>query len=226
MWQKTDQRLDDLVFPVKIEAQALLSPGDIVFHKSLTLRLSSRLPGTVRYRLEPLDYFNPPALPDAASPVYNGPIEITTPTVIYAAVFDAEVIGSASAPSGASGRSAEATCRVYDGSDVDEAVRKHRAAGDGAERPYPDFAAQGLKPVLTFPLGRLTFKPSHEGVYFTSSYLVMEGRIKVPADGDYQFFADGGAEVLVNGQWQPLEQSPEPGRKPPGRPLPKAASCI
>ena len=28
----------------------------------------------------------------------------------------------------------------------------------------------------------------------------MEGRIKVPADGDYQFFADGGAEVLVDGQ--------------------------
>ena len=129
MWQKTDQRLDDLVFPVKIEAQGLLSPGDIVFHKSLTLRLSSRLPGTVRYRLEPLDYFNPPALPDAASPVYNGPIEITTPTVIYAALFDAEGhrIGF-----GTERRYwpivPKLTCRVYDGSDVDEAVRK-RAGG-------------------------------------------------------------------------------------------------
>ena len=91
-------------------------------------------------------------------------------------------------------------CRAYDGPAVDEAVRKRRAEADGGQRPYPDFAALGLKPVLTFPLGRLTFQPSQEGVYFTSTYLVMEGRIKIPADGDYQFFADGGAEVHIDGQ--------------------------
>ncbi len=201
VWAATDRRLDDLVFPVKIEADGLLSPGDIVFQEPLTLRLASRLPGTIRYRLEPLDYFNPPALPDASSPIYKQPIAITGPTVIYAAIFDAEGrrIGY-----GTERRYwpivPKLTCRVYDGPQVDDAVRNKRAAAGGAERPYPDYAALGLKQILTFPLGRLTFQPSHEGVYFTSSYLVMEGRIKIPADGNYHFFADGGAEVLIDGQ--------------------------
>jgi hexosaminidase len=200
-WQATDQRLDDLVFPVKVEAEGLLSPGDIVFHKSLTLRLRSARPGVIRYRMEPLDYFSPPALPDAASPIYQEAITITRPTVIYAALFDHDGrrIGY-----GAERRYwpivPKLVCRVYDGPAVDEAVRKQRAAEVGAKRPYPDFAAQSLPPVLTFPLGRLTFQPSHEGVYFQSSYLVMDGRIKVPADGDYQFFCDGSAEVLIDGQ--------------------------
>ena len=201
VWRATDQRLDDLVFPVKIEAEGLLSPGDIVFHKSLTLRLSSRLPGVIRYRLEPLDYFNPPALPDSSSPIYHESITITGPSVIYAALFDGEGhrIGY-----GTERRYwpivPKLVCRAYDGPDVGEAVRKRRAEADGGQRPYPDFAALGLKPVLTFPLGRLTFQPSQEGVYFASTYLVMEGHIKIPADGDYQFFADGGAEVLIDGQ--------------------------
>ena len=230
IWQAADRRLDDLVFPVKIEAEGLLSPGDIVFHKSLTLRLASRLPGAIRYRLEPLDYFNPPALPDAGSPVYKGPIAITGPTVIYAALFDAE--------GQAIGHGTERrywpivpvlTCRVYDGPKVDEAVRKRRAASDGGERPYPaeflidgHWAALGLKPVLTFPLGRLTFQPSHEGVYFASSYLVMEGRIKVPVDGDYQFFADGGAEVLIDGQSAAVGAVAKTRKKAAGQAIPES----
>jgi hexosaminidase len=200
-WRATDERLDDLVFPVKIEAQGLLSSGDIVFQGALTLSLRSPRPGVIRYRLEPLNDFAPPALPDASSPVYSGPITITKPTVIYAALFDqaGRRIGY-----GTERRYfpivPKVLCRVYDGPEIDEAVRKQRSAASGGAKTPPDFAALGLKLVLEFPLGRLTFHPSHEGVYFQSSYLMMEGRIKAPADGAYHFWADGNADVLLDGQ--------------------------
>jgi len=222
-WQAADASLDDLVFPVKIEADGLLSPDDIVFHQSLTLRLRSTRTGTIRYRMEDLDYFNPPALPDAGSPVYQEPLVLTKPTVIYAALFDQDGhrIGH-----GTERRYFPITpmliCRAYDDPAIREAADRLLTADDGTRRLYPDYAALGLKPSLTFPLGRLTFQPSHEGVYFTSTYLVMEGRISIPAAGAYQFWADGNAEILVDGK--PVARGAPPQTKKKG-PVAAAATA-
>lgn len=213
IWSCADQRLDDLVFPVKIEAEGLLDPGDIVFHQAMTVRLSSKLPGTIRYRVEKLDYFKPPALPTKDSPAYTGPIMLTEPAFLYAALFDEK-----------DNRIAWGTerhywpinpvvrCTAYARGDVEEAMRKRpepAAAGkpdpaaailDGVQRQAAP-AALGLQPTATFPLGRLTFNPSHRDVYCHSSLLILDGQLKIAAGGEYRFQSMvKEAEILVDGK--------------------------
>ncbi|MEX0776935.1 MAG: family 20 glycosylhydrolase [Phycisphaeraceae bacterium] len=201
MWAATDRRLDDLVFPVKVEEQGLLSPGkDLVFHEKMTIKLSAAQPGKIRYRIEPLDYFNPPALPDAASPVYSGPLQITAATVIYARLFDErnQPVGY-----GTERRyhpiTPKVTCRAWSVLSLAPGARgegwtpaaPHDALAKAAATPLPatldEVAKLGVPAQYTFPLGRLTFQPSYEGVHMWGWLLVMQGRIRIPADGDYKF---------------------------------------
>ena len=201
-WNRADARLDDLVFPVKIEPEGLLSPGkDIVFYKSMSVKLSSPHRGTIRYQVKPLDYWNPPTPPTAVSPVYTSPIIITEPSSIYAQLFDdtGKSIGYG-------------TERHYypiepklmcDAYPVIEIVKVKPGSGSNAPLPSDSssLAKLNLKPAFTFPLGRLTFQPSYEGVYQLGWYYVMKGTLQIPETGDYEFRAYGNqSSIAVDGR--------------------------
>ncbi len=219
-WSATDRRLDDLMFPVKVQEQGLLSPGrDLVFHEQMTVTLRSARPGTIRYRLEPLDYWNPPSLPDGDSPVYAGPIQLTEPTVIYARLFDErdQPVGY-----GTERRyypiTPKVMCSAWPVSSLQPAEEAaageanvwkpalpHNALAGGAGGALPttpeELAKLKVAPHHTFPMGRLSFHPSYEGVHLWGWFLLLEGRIRIPAEGEYRFRAFGDtATVLVDGQ--------------------------
>ncbi len=202
-WRTVDARLDDLLFPVKLDAEGLLDPEDIVFEKSLTIRLKTSLPGTIRYRLEPANDFLPPALPTNDSPAYSGPITITEPRTIYAALFDAE---GRRVGHGTERRFwpivPKVECRVYDTDKIASAWNdgQPQAALRPKDITYAEFAKLKLEPDATCLLDRFTFHPSRRGVYLNRSYLVQEGSIRIPADGDYVISTEANAEVFLDGK--------------------------
>lgn len=231
-WKATDARLDDLVFPVKVQEQGLLSPGkDIVFTGQMTVTLSSPRKGTIRYHMEKLDFMNPPPLPTKASPVYSGPITITSPTVIYAALFDAagNRIGY-----GTERRywpiTPVATCTAYNGVDIAKKLDQFvpnlaqpSATSQkkvGLPNTLEELEKVGVEPAYrNFPMGRLTYHPSYEGVYQNGWLLVFEGTIKVPADGEYVFwlapiqsnlYIDGRSVATVAGEGKNAARTGEP----------------
>lgn len=198
-WAPNNAKLDDLLFPVKATEEGLLSPGkDLVFAGQMKVSLGSARKGTIRYHREKLDYWNPPPLPTAASPAYEGPITLTEPTVIYAALFDeaGQRIGH-----GTERRywpiTPKITCHAFDGAEI---RRKLDATGPNPAQPHPPANQQtalpvtlealellGLKPAHSFPLARLTFHPSFEGIYQWDWLLVMEGKFLIAKPGGHEF---------------------------------------
>ena len=195
VWANTNRRLDDLVFPVKAQPQGLLSDQDWTFYQAMQVKLSSSRAGTIRYRQEPLDFWRPPALPTAESPVYAGPITITGPTVIYAALFDdaGQRIGH-----GTEVRywpiEPKILCTIYDCGKLKDGIDPEAVKKD----PFPNPA--NYVPVGTVPLGWLTHTPSYRGMFMKGHFTTQQGRIRVPADGDYQFFPRGPAVLFLDGK--------------------------
>ena len=78
---KTDQALENFVQPVSIRAEGLCDPVNRQFLSSATLTLSALQPtGTLRYTLHGLK-------PSSSSPVYGGPLRITSNTLVQAGWF-------------------------------------------------------------------------------------------------------------------------------------------
>ena len=83
--ESTDRLLDSLVHRFSVRAEGTLSPGDHRFDRevALTVSLSPAVSGTIRYTLNGKE-------PATNSPVFTGPIRLTTTTAFKARLFDPE----------------------------------------------------------------------------------------------------------------------------------------
>ena len=132
--------------------------------------------------------------------------------MVYAALFDDEgqIIGH-----GTERRyvpiTPVLTCSAYEGVAIkkkqDQAVPNLAQPSAATQKKLDlpatleDLARTGVEPMYKFPMGRFSYQPSYEGVYFQGWLLLNEGTIHVPADGEYEFgLAPVQSALYIDGQ--------------------------
>jgi len=78
----TDAILEKLIYSVHFKCDGLSNVEDRLFDKSMTLTMTSEVPGTIRYTIDG-------KIPTAESPAYTGPLTIDKTTSVRAVLFDA-----------------------------------------------------------------------------------------------------------------------------------------
>ena len=82
----TDRIIERIILPVTMEVQGLIDPNDVTFERTITVKLRSSAPGTIRYTLsKPWEEF-----PTAESPAYEKPITLDDTMTVSAQLFDSE----------------------------------------------------------------------------------------------------------------------------------------
>jgi hexosaminidase len=82
----TDEVVRKIILPITFEVQGLIDEKDFCFEKSLTVKMRSSVPGTIRYTLKKeWEHF-----PVAESDSYDGPITLDDTMTVSARLYDAD----------------------------------------------------------------------------------------------------------------------------------------
>lgn len=200
-FKEVDRSVGKILFPVAIEAAGLIEPNDVRFTDKLTVKLTTTLPGTIRYTLsKPWETF-----PTAKSDAFSAPIVLDDTMTVSARLYDA-----AGKPVG--GFTQERYSKIVVG-------YKYRLMGPtpgGSWKQMPDFSK--LTELRTGVMGLMTTDRTEQinrsmwaglpafghievripGLW-NARTLELSGKLRIPADGDYQFkvrTATGQAELI------------------------------
>ena len=185
-----DRAVEKILYPVRLEVAGLIAPDDVLFTNTLTVKLTSDLPGTIHYTLsKPWE-----VLPTAESNAYAGPITLDDNMTVSARLFDA-----AGKPIG--GIKQVRYSKVVPG-------YKYRLVGPspitGVWKEMPDFSKltelrTGILGLMTRDraeqINRATFAPLSPFANIevripgvdAARTLELNGRFRVPGDGTYAF---------------------------------------
>ncbi|HUS91586.1 MAG TPA: family 20 glycosylhydrolase [Phycisphaerae bacterium] len=190
-WRVADDVLERLILPVSIDAKGLLAAGDNAFSDPLALHMTATAPGTIRYTLDGAE-------PTAQSPAYTGPVQLTagharktgrdrrTIATVMARLFDAD--GQAVA---------YAERAEFEHITPKVRYRLYLPPKSGRFDALPDF--DSLRPARTGYMGE--FSSAVHDAPALGYGLVLEGRIDVPADGEYTLGIrtnDGTGQLFVD----------------------------
>jgi len=200
--RETDRVFERIAYPVSLEVKGLIDPSDVAFEKTLEVRLTSSVPGTIRYTLsKPWE-----EAPSADSPVYDKPIVLDDTTTVSAQLFDA------------AGRSVGGVTRERFRRIVP--AYRYEVMGPSPQpiwQELPDFSTLSvlrtgvtglMSPDRGEQINRSMFAglPPHGHIdvrvhgLWNPYAIRLTGQLRIPADGEYEFKVrarDGQATLLL-----------------------------